>query len=86
MAAAQQPPATDLGNRLELGSQSDSQYVCPDPSAHAKSHESHLQEQSASAALKAASGRGANEQRMNPLGPDGKLSSAGTRMSQRCAR
>lgn len=89
MAAAQQRTSTELGNRLELTSQntgSDAQFVCPDPSAHAKGHHSHLQEQSASAALKAASGRSANEQRINPLGPDGKLSSAGAATSLKYAR
>lgn len=58
-----------------------SDQVCPDPSAHQKSHQSKgLQDQAATAALYVTHPeRGTNVRDMNPLGPDGKLSSAGSR-------
>lgn len=50
---------------------------CPDPSVHEKTHGG-LQDQAASAALYVTHPeKGTNPRAMNPLGPDGKLSSAG---------
>ncbi|KAF2630674.1 hypothetical protein BU25DRAFT_407953 [Macroventuria anomochaeta] len=59
---------------------------CPDPSAHVhQSHNNALQNQASAAALY--STRPANEkQKINPLGPDGKLSSASAAASLKYAR
>ncbi|KZM23201.1 Eisosome assembly protein [Ascochyta rabiei] len=75
-STADAPPrtSTDTGMR------------CPDPSAHVRqSHSNALQNQASTAALY--STRPANEQqRINPLGPDGKLSSASAAASLKYAK
>jgi hypothetical protein len=52
---------------------------CPDPSAHHHpTKDNHLQNQASAAALYSTNATRAKERRsINPLGPDGKLSSAG---------
>jgi hypothetical protein len=70
--AAPEQPVTRLGKQL----------VCPDPSAHEHPHhqQKRLQDQSASTALYVTHPEPrSNAHSINPLGPDGKLSSAGNR-------
>jgi hypothetical protein len=80
---ASEPHAADGGSRRITGDAvppkaAETNMRCPDPSAH-HTHNSALQNQASAAALystNSSKGHQHQAQSINPLGPDGKLSSA----------
>lgn len=68
-------PLGEASDLTPLGSATPASMRCPDPSAHDKTNKSTLQDQASAAALYSTN-PGRKDNLRDPLGPDGKLSSA----------